>query len=137
MHSRRIDGVKRLAARRGTTLVAIGNFDGVHVGHRAVLATARERAVSAGLSLVVLTFDPHPAEVLGRGRQPTLTPLDRKIELLCRLDPDLRIVVEPFTLELSSMGARAFVEDLLLGALGAKIVVVGENFRFGLSLIHI
>jgi riboflavin kinase/FMN adenylyltransferase len=131
VHSRRIDGVKRLAARRGTTLVAIGNFDGVHVGHRAVLAKARELAVGAGLSLVVLTFDPHPAEVLGRGRQPTLTPLERKVELLCRLDPELRIVVEPFTRELSLMGARAFVEDLLLGALGAKIVVVGENFRFG------
>jgi riboflavin kinase/FMN adenylyltransferase len=131
VHPRRIDGVERLAARRGTTLVAIGNFDGVHVGHRAVLATARERAAKDGLSLVVLTFDPHPSEVLGRGRKPTLTPLDRKAELLCRLDPELRIVVEPFTRELSTMSAREFVEDLLLGSLGAKIVVVGENFRFG------
>jgi riboflavin kinase/FMN adenylyltransferase len=131
VHPRRIDGVERLAARRGTTLVAIGNFDGVHVGHRAVLSAARERARTAGLSLVVLTFDPHPAEVLGRGRQPTLTPLERKVELLCRLDPELSIVVEPFTRELSSMSGRAFVEDFLLGALGASIVVVGKNFRFG------
>jgi riboflavin kinase/FMN adenylyltransferase len=131
VHSRRIDGVQTLEASRGTTLVAIGNFDGVHAGHRAVLGTARARARSDGLSLVVLTFDPHPAEVLGRGRQAVLTPLERKIELLCRLDSELRIVVEPFTLELSSMSARGFVEDLLLGALGAKIVVVGKNFRFG------
>lgn len=120
-----------VAAERATTLVAIGNFDGVHTGHRAVLRAARESARSAGLSVIVLTFDPHPAEVLGRGRQPTLTPLDRKVELLCRLDPDLRIVVEPFTRELSMMSARAFVEELLVGALGAKVVVVGKNFRFG------
>ena len=64
VHSRRIDGVQTLEASRGTTLVAIGNFDGVHAGHRAVLGTARARARSDGLSLVVLTFDPHPAEVL-------------------------------------------------------------------------
>jgi riboflavin kinase/FMN adenylyltransferase len=131
VHPRRIDGVELLALPRATTLVAIGNFDGVHVGHRAILGAARERARSEALSLVVLTFDPHPAEVLGRGGQSTLTPLDRKIELLCRLDPDLRIVVEPFTRELSMMTARAFVEGLLLGSLGAKVVVVGKNFRFG------
>lgn len=112
-------------------MVAIGNFDGVHAGHRVVLGSARERARRAGLSVAVLTFHPHPAEVLGRGRQPTLTPLDRKVELLCRLDAELSIVVEPFTPELAAMSARAFVEELLLESLGAKIVVVGKNFRFG------
>ena len=128
---RRLDGVEKLAARPGTTLVAIGNFDGVHAGHRAVLTSARESAQRANLSVVGLTFHPHPAEVLGRGRQPCLTPLDRKVELLCRFDPELRIVVEPFTPELAAMRARAFVEELLVSALGAKIVVVGKNFRFG------
>jgi riboflavin kinase/FMN adenylyltransferase len=114
-----------------STLVAIGNFDGVHEGHRAVLRTARADARARDLSLVVLTFHPHPAEVLGRGRQPTLTAIDRKVDLLCRLDPELRVVVEPFTPELAATSPRGFAEDLLSRALRAKVVVVGQNFRFG------
>jgi riboflavin kinase/FMN adenylyltransferase len=111
--------------------VAIGNFDGVHAGHRAVLEAARADALARGLRLIVLTFDPHPAEVLGRGRQPVLTPLDRKIELLGRLEPDLCVVVEPFTRELAAMSPGAFAKDLLVDGLSAKVVVVGQNFRFG------
>jgi riboflavin kinase / FMN adenylyltransferase len=113
------------------TLVAIGNFDGVHLGHCAVLAMARADAEARGLGLVVLTFFPHPAEVLGRGRQAALTPIGRKVELLGRLAPELRVVVEPFTLELAGTSPRAFAEDLLAKALGARVVVVGQNFRFG------
>jgi riboflavin kinase/FMN adenylyltransferase len=128
---RRVDGAGALGADQGSNLVAIGNFDGVHAGHRAVLAAATRDANARGLSLLVLTFDPHPAVVLGRGAQPVLTPLERKVELLCRLDPTLRVVVEPFTHQLAGMSARSFVEDLLVGALGAKVVVVGQNFRFG------
>jgi riboflavin kinase/FMN adenylyltransferase len=112
-------------------LVAIGNFDGVHLGHRAVLGAASAEARALGLSVVVLTFHPHPAEVLGRGVQAVLTPLERKVELLCALDPALRVVVEPFTKELAAMSPRAFVEELLVAALGAEVVVVGQNFRFG------
>ncbi len=128
--SRRVDGANSLA-RAGFTLVAIGNFDGVHLGHRAVLESARAEAEAKGLSLVVLTFDPHPAEVLGRGRQPVLTPLDRKTELLARFDPGLTVVVEPFTRELAATTPADFAERLLVQALGAKVVVVGQNFRFG------
>ena len=119
--------------KAGGALVAIGNFDGVHAGHRAVLSRASADARARGLSLVVLTFHPHPAEVLGRRTQTVLTPLDRKVELLCRLDPELCVVVEPFTKALAAMTAEAFVEKLLVAALGAKIVVVGQNFRFGHS----
>jgi riboflavin kinase / FMN adenylyltransferase len=129
--SRRIDGARALGAPRGSTLVAIGNFDGVHRGHRAVLRAAVERARSAGLAPLVLTFHPHPAEVLGRGRQPVLTPVERKVELLCRTAPELRVVVEPFTRELAALTPRAFVEGFLIDALGARVVIVGQNFRFG------
>ena len=129
--SRRVDGAGSLVRSGRSTLVAIGNFDGVHAGHRAVLGAAVADARSRGLQPVVLTFHPHPAEVLGRGRQATLTALDRKVELLCRLDPALRVVVEPFTKQLAAMTPRAFAEELLVQALGAKIVVVGQNFRFG------
>ena len=131
MQPRRIDGARAFGSERTPTLVAIGNFDGVHAGHRATLGAASAEARALGLSLVVMTFHPHPAEVLGRGVQAVLTPLDRKVELLCALDPGLRVVVEPFTKDLAAMSPRAFAEELLVGALGAEVVVVGQNFRFG------
>lgn len=108
----------------------IGNFDGVHRGHRAVIETALTRAASHGARPLVLTFDPHPAEVLGRGAQPVLTTLERKLELLLRHE-GLEVVVEPFTLELSRLAPSDFVERILVRALGARQVIVGENFRFG------
>lgn len=132
MPSRRVDGARALLAKPGTTLVAIGNFDGVHLGHRAVIRSGVEKAATRGLSPLVLTFHPHPSEVLGRGRRaPVLTGIDRKVELITRIDPALRVVVEPFTLELSKMTPRQFAEQLLVGQLGASVVIVGDNFRFG------
>lgn len=113
------------------TLVAIGNFDGVHLGHQAVLRGAREEARSRKLALLVLTFDPHPSEVLGRGRHVVLTTLSRKVELLLRFEPELSVVVEPFTVELSQWSPEQFVERLLCNTLHAKLVMVGQNFRFG------
>jgi riboflavin kinase/FMN adenylyltransferase len=128
---RRFDGVRALGRRSGPSLVAIGNFDGVHTGHRAVLSSASRDAAARGLSLWVLTFNPHPTEVLGRGKVSVLTPVERKIELLSRVDPALGVVVEPFTTELASMTPRAFAEELLAGAFHARVVMVGQNFRFG------
>lgn len=114
-----------------STLVVIGNFDGVHRGHHAVLSSAVNEARAKSLQPVVLTFDPHPAVVL-RGAEPKVltTPL-RRTELITREFPDMRVVVEPFTRELSLLTAREFVEQLLLARLGARAVVVGGNFRFG------
>jgi len=109
----------------------VGNFDGVHRGHRIVLASAVEQARERGVRPLVLTFDPHPAVVLRGVKSAVLTTMDRRIELIARIDPALGVVVEPFTLELSRLSARAFAEELLVGALGAAVVVVGENFRFG------
>jgi riboflavin kinase/FMN adenylyltransferase len=111
--------------------VVIGNFDGVHRGHRAVIQTALELGRADGLRCLVLTFHPHPAEVLGRGGRPVLTNIDRKVELLLRLGDSLEVVVEPFTLELSRLTPRTFARDVLVERLGAKTVIVGENFRFG------
>jgi len=128
---RRIDGARSLADAGTPSLVAIGNFDGVHLGHRAVLARAQRTAEERKLALTVLTFHPHPSEVLGRGRLAVLTPLERKVQLLCRLAPELRVVVEPFTMELASTSATEFVEELLVRDLSARVVVVGQNFRFG------
>jgi riboflavin kinase/FMN adenylyltransferase len=126
-----VDGAARLRAAPGSTLVTIGNFDGVHRGHRSVLERGLAEARDRQLSPLVLTFHPHPSEVLGHGARPVLTPLARKIELLGRLSPELRIVVEPFTPELAQRTPRQFAESLLARELGAKLVVVGENFKFG------
>lgn len=134
--AQRIDGVECLATavphltKRGT-LVAIGNFDGVHRGHQAVVAAVTRDARTLGLQPILLTFDPHPSEVLGHGKRSVLTPLERKVELLASLDPELKIVVEPFTLELAQMSAEEFARRLLVTKLHAKLVIVGRNFRFG------
>ncbi len=113
------------------SLVAIGNFDGVHLGHRAVIGAAVAEARDSDLRPLVLTFDPHPAEVLGRGARPPLTVLQRKVELIERLGPELRVVVEPFTLDLSVLTPAEFAREFVVELLGAKVVIVGENFRFG------
>lgn len=112
-------------------LVAIGNFDGVHRGHQAILAQAARLASADSLTPVVLTFDPHPAIVVGRGSLPALTTLPRKLELLCRLAGELEVVVEPFTLQLAETEPADFVAQLLVEKLDARAVLVGENFRFG------
>lgn len=131
MPSRRIDGARSLGASRATTLVAIGTFDGVHRGHRAVIEAAVAEAARTELCPLVLTFHPHPVEVLGHGAVARLTTLERKIELICRIDPKVSVVVEPFTLELSQKTPRQFAEEFLVGQLGARRVLVGSNFRFG------
>jgi riboflavin kinase/FMN adenylyltransferase len=129
--SRRVDGAAQLNLPAGGSLVAIGNFDGVHLGHQAVLSSACEEARRRGLAPLVLTFHPHPSEVLGRGSLLQLTTLDRKVDLITRLDESVRVVVEPFDLELAALSPAEFAERLLVQHLGAGLVIVGRNFRFG------
>ncbi len=104
--------------------VAIGTFDGVHRGHRALV----REAVGAGLRSAVVTFDPHPRSVLGYDVQ-LLAPLERRLELLREIGPDDVLVLE-FTPELARLSADEFVEAVLR-PLGTRIVVAGEGFRFG------
>ncbi|MEZ4302248.1 MAG: bifunctional riboflavin kinase/FAD synthetase [Polyangiaceae bacterium] len=112
-------------------LVAIGNFDGVHLGHQAVLSDAATDAASRGLRAIVLTFHPHPAAVIGRGAPPLLTPLPRKIELIGHVQPEVGVAVEPFDLDFAAQTPDAFAEEVLVRRLQARVVVVGRNFRFG------
>jgi riboflavin kinase/FMN adenylyltransferase len=117
-------------ALRGGAL-AIGNFDGVHLGHRELLRKARERSDVGGAGAGVLTFEPHPAKVLGPGMAPhLLTPLDRKLALIAETGLDVA-VVQPFDADFARIPAQDFVDLLLLGKLGVKDVVVGQDFSFG------
>ena len=113
-------------------MVTIGNFDGVHLGHRHVLARARELANQVNCRTVVaVTFDPHPMKVLLPERAPArLTSIERRIELLGEAGADA-VLVLPFTPEIAQLPAENFVTDILLACLRACGVVVGENFRFG------
>lgn len=112
------------------SVVVIGNFDGVHRGHQAVLRQACALADRRGLKCVVLTFDPHPSEVLGRGAPPRLTTLARRVELL-REHGATDVAVEPFTMALAAWTPERFARELLAMRLGTRVVVVGRNFRFG------
>jgi riboflavin kinase / FMN adenylyltransferase len=112
-------------------VVALGNFDGVHVGHQAVLRRAVEEGRRRGSKVVAATFDPHPRAVLAPGNQPKLlTTLELRREALlhCGLDEVREI---RFDEELSRKSPEEFVRDVLVGEIGAEVVVVGENFRFG------
>lgn len=111
--------------------IAIGNFDGVHLGHAALVARARAAATATAGEVVVLTFEPHPAQVLvPELAPPRLATATRKLELLAAAGVDA-VVVEPFTPALAALAAPAFVSELLVGALGARTVVVGEDFAYG------
>jgi riboflavin kinase/FMN adenylyltransferase len=112
-------------------VVTIGVFDGVHRGHQRIVGRAREAAGALGLPLVVVTFDPHPDEVIRPGSHPAmLCSLRRRAQLLGGLGA-AAICVLPFTLEFSKLGPDEFVRTVLADRLHARHVVVGENFRFG------
>ena len=111
--------------------VALGVFDGVHLGHRAILGLAVARARDAGLTAVACTFDPHPMEVLQPDRAPlAITTLEERLGLIegCGVD---ETVVLLFTPGFAAMEPEAFVQDVLLARFGAREVVVGFNHRFG------
>lgn len=114
-------------------LVVIGNFDGVHLGHVAVLAVALQQARARHLVPTLLTFDPHPAVILGRAPPSLLTTLERRRELVAELFPEIDFSVEPFTPELAVLTPEQFASEILASKLGARFVLVGENFRFGKS----
>ena len=115
----------------GSTVVVIGNFDGVHLGHRHVVARAREIAAERGLTVVAVTFDPHPMAVLRPEHAPTtLTSLEVRAELRGDAGAEAMLAV-PFDRGVAAWSPEEFVERVLVSGLHAAGVVVGANFRFG------
>jgi len=112
-------------------VVTVGMFDGVHRGHRALLDRVAAEAAARGLPAGAVTFDRHPLEVLRpEAKPPLLTTLDRKVALLGAAGMDF-VLVLAFTEELSQVTAEAFAREVLMDGVGARAVVVGDNFRFG------
>ena len=130
-----IRGRQRVTSELGRALrtpaVAVGNFDGVHLGHQALVATAQGLAHAAGGEAVVLTFDPHPARFFApKLAPPMLLTLERRLELLAQAGADVT-VVEPFTPDFAALPADRFISEVLRGDLDARQVVVGGDFTFG------
>ena len=124
-------GLDEVPGDWGPSVVTIGFFDGVHHGHRRVVRRAVELAAARGARAVVLTFDPHPSEVVRPGTHPALlTTADFRSELMAELGVDA-VLVLPFTAELSKQSPAEFVERVLVDRLHVVELVVGENFRFG------
>jgi riboflavin kinase/FMN adenylyltransferase len=124
-------GVESAPPGWGRCVVTIGVFDGVHRGHQQIIGRAVERAHELAVPSVVLTFDPHPSEVIRPGTHPPMLTSQRyKAELLEGLGVDVMCVL-PFTVEFSRLAPDEFVHAVLVEHLHASAVVVGENFRYG------
>ncbi len=126
-----IPGSAQLTAPPRRAVVTVGTFDGLHVGHRALMRTVVERARAQGGRSVVYTFDPHPRKWLGKADAPgLLMTQEQKIEGLAALGIDL-MVVERFDAAFAATGPESFVRDVLHARLRPVEVYVGYNFRFG------
>lgn len=124
-------GLEEIPEDWGRGVVTIGSYDGVHRGHQLIIGKTVARARELGLPAVVVTFDPHPSEVVRPGSHPPLlAPQHRRAELMAELGVDA-VLVHPFTLEFSKLSPADFVVKVLVDKLHARTVVEGPNFRFG------
>ena len=126
-----VRGLEALPLADEPSVVTVGFFDGVHLGHQAVFATTVKRARERGIRSVAVTFDRHPREVLTPGQEPRLlTTVERKASLIEAMGIDV-LVVLPFTAAFSRVPAEDFVRDVLVGGIHAVHAAMGANFTFG------
>ncbi|MFF3730478.1 bifunctional riboflavin kinase/FAD synthetase [Streptomyces sp. NPDC002476] len=124
-------GLEDIPEGWGRSVVTIGSYDGVHRGHQLIIGRAVERARERGVPSVVVTFDPHPSEVVRPGSHPPLlAPHHRRAELMADLGVDA-VLVLPFTTEFSKLAPADFIVKVLVDRLHACLVIEGPNFRFG------
>ncbi|MFP3992581.1 bifunctional riboflavin kinase/FAD synthetase [Streptomyces sp. E11-3] len=124
-------GLEDIPQDWGRSVVTIGSYDGVHRGHQLIIGRAVARARELGIPCVVVTFDPHPSEVVRPGSHPPLLAAHhRRAELMAELGVDA-VLILPFTSEFSKLSPADFVVKVLVDKLRARLVVEGPNFRFG------
>lgn len=126
-----IEDLNDITAPFQNAVITIGNFDGVHIGHQALFHETVQKAHKIGGTAIAMTFEPHPARVLGgKNGPPLITLYEQKIELITRVGLDVLICV-PFTKEFAALTAAQFVEELLVNKIGATAIVVGNDYTYG------
>jgi len=126
-----IRGLHNLRARHSGCVVTIGNFDGIHLGHQAVLGELAEKAAEMGLPSVVMLFEPHPQEFFDVEYAPArLTRFREKVQMLRRLAVD-RLLCVRFDEKFAEITAQAFIQQVLIEKLGVRYLIIGDDFRFG------
>lgn len=126
-----IQGLHNIQSPFKNAVVAIGNFDGVHLGHQAIFTMVREKAAEINGTSVAVTFDPHPVKVLNhREPPPLITLLNQKLELIEKQNMDVTVCI-PFNPEFAAISAPRFVEDILVKTIGMKGIVIGRDYVFG------
>ncbi len=113
-----------------SSVVILGNFDGVHIGHQKLFLTAQEKAKARGLKTIVFSFYPHPSWVIGGAPKALLMSRRDKEETIKKFGIDL-LIEYPFTKAFASVSAQSFFEDILMNQLKAKVIIIGSNYYFG------
>ncbi|NQT90708.1 MAG: bifunctional riboflavin kinase/FAD synthetase [Candidatus Omnitrophica bacterium] len=131
-----IHGIKNLKRQSGPSVVVVGIFDGVHIGHRKIIEQAVKQAKSLNARPVAVTFDPHPEKILrGRSAVAMLASLKHRLRILDELGIELCLVMN-FSRAIARKGALEFMQQVLIRRLNMKMLVVGGNFSFGREKVH-
>ncbi|MFP4081165.1 MAG: bifunctional riboflavin kinase/FAD synthetase [Candidatus Aminicenantes bacterium] len=125
-----IEGFETLPPASRQTAVAIGNFDGIHIGHKKILEFLSHKARQSGFISVVLTFSPHPEKILGKKRVKMIQTMEQRLEEIEKYGIQIAFVI-PFDKKFSALSGQDFIQKILIDSLQAKVVVVGEDFHFG------
>ncbi|MCG8550853.1 MAG: bifunctional riboflavin kinase/FAD synthetase [Desulfobacterales bacterium] len=125
-----IEDLKQIKIPFKNAVVTIGNFDGVHKGHQALLSRVIERGAQAGGTSIAMTFEPHPLRALGLSSPPLITRRDQKIELIEASGIDVLLCL-PFDKAFAQISAHEFIEDILIKKIGMKTIVIGPDYTFG------
>ena len=123
-------GFDQFSSYSRPSAVAIGNFDGIHLGHQKILKCLEQKAKDQDLLSLVLTFPPHPEKILGEKRICMIQTLDQRIREIDKFNIQAVLVI-PFDREFSCLSGHDFVQKIISDTLKAEVVIVGENFRFG------
>ncbi len=126
---KRLHGLDEVC-RDSASVLTVGTFDGVHLGHQAILRYLQERAAALGGISAVLSFHPHPREIVEETALSLLTTIDERADLMATMGLG-QLIVLPFTKEFSRLSAEAFVEDVLVRGIGAREIVIGYDHAFG------
>ena len=129
-----IEDLNQIKAPFKNAVVTIGNFDGVHKGHQALLSQVIEKGTQVGGTCIAMTFEPHPLRALGLSSPPLITRCDQRIELIESSGIDVLLCL-PFDKVFAQIAAREFIEDILVKKIGMKTIVIGPDYTFGKNRI--